>query len=52
VLDRALDQADIAARKAAETTRTQRILGAIATALAVGAGITAWLLWELPVIPG
>jgi uncharacterized protein (TIGR02611 family) len=52
MLDRALDQADIAARKAAETTRTQRILGAVATALAVGAGITAWLLWEIPLIPG
>jgi uncharacterized protein (TIGR02611 family) len=52
LLDRALDHAEIAARKAAETTRVQRILGAIATALMVGAGITAWLLWEIPLIPG
>jgi uncharacterized protein (TIGR02611 family) len=52
LLDRALHQAEIASRKAAETTRTQRVLGAIATALAVGAAITAWLLWEIPLIPG
>jgi uncharacterized protein (TIGR02611 family) len=52
MLDRALDQADIAARKAAETTRTQRILGAIATALAVAAAVAAWLVWEIPLIPG
>jgi uncharacterized protein (TIGR02611 family) len=52
MLDRALDQAEIAARKAAETTRTQRILGAIATALAIAAAVTAWLLWEIPLIPG
>jgi uncharacterized protein (TIGR02611 family) len=51
-LDRALDQADIAARKAAETTRAQRILGAIATALAIAAAVCAWLLWEIPLIPG
>jgi uncharacterized protein (TIGR02611 family) len=52
LLDRALDQAEIAQRKAAETTRAQRILGAIAAALAVAAAVTAWLLWEIPLIPG
>jgi uncharacterized protein (TIGR02611 family) len=52
MLDRALDQAEIAARKAAETTRTQRILGAVAGVIGVAAAITAWLLWEIPVIPG
>jgi uncharacterized protein (TIGR02611 family) len=52
MLDRALDRAEIAARKAAEATRTQRILGAIATALAIAAAVTAWLLWEIPLIPG
>lgn len=52
LLDRALDQAEIASRKAAETTRAQRILGAIATALAIAAAFTAWLLWEIPLIPG
>lgn len=52
LLDRALDQADSAQRKAAETTRTQRIVGGIATALALAAAVTAWLLWEIPLIPG
>ena len=52
LLDRALDQAEIASRKAAETTRTQRILGAIATVLAIAAAVTAWLAWEIPLIPG
>ena len=35
LLDRALDQAEIAQRKAAETTRTQRIFGGIAGVLAL-----------------
>jgi hypothetical protein len=52
LLDRALDQADVAQRKAAETTRTQRILGAVAAALAAAAAVTVWLLWEIPLIPG
>jgi uncharacterized protein (TIGR02611 family) len=52
LLDRALDQADVAQRKAAETTRTQRILGAVAAALAAAVAVTVWLLWEIPLIPG
>ena len=52
LLHRALDQAEIAQRKAAETTRTQRILGAIAGTLAIAAAFAAWLVWEIPLIPG
>jgi len=52
LLDRALDQAEVAQRKAAETTRTQRILGVLAGALAVAAALAAWLAWEIPLIPG
>jgi uncharacterized protein (TIGR02611 family) len=52
LLDRALDHAEVASRKAAATTRAQRVLGAIATALAIAACVTAWLLWEIPLIPG
>jgi uncharacterized protein (TIGR02611 family) len=52
LLNRALDQAEIAQRKAAATTPRQRILGGIATALALGAAFTAWLVWEIPLIPG
>jgi len=52
LLDRALDQTEIAQRKAAETTRGQRILGVVAGALAIGAAIAAWLTWDIPLIPG
>jgi uncharacterized protein (TIGR02611 family) len=52
LLDRALDHADTASRKAAETTTTQRILGGVAGALAFAAAVAAWLLWDIPVIPG
>jgi uncharacterized protein (TIGR02611 family) len=52
LLEHALRQAETAQRKAAAATRTQRILGAAAVALAVAAAVTAWLLWEIPLIPG
>ena len=52
LLHRALDQAEIAQRKAAATTRTQRILGAVAGTLAIAAAFAAWLVWEIPLIPG
>jgi len=52
LLDRALEQADIAQRKAAQTTRGQRIVGGVATALVAGAALAAWLLWDIPLIPG
>ena len=52
LLDRALEQAEIAQRKAAATTRTQRILGGVATAVVLGAALAAWLAWEIPLIPG
>jgi uncharacterized protein (TIGR02611 family) len=52
LLDRALEHAEIAQRKAAQTTRRQRILGGVATALVVSAGVAAWLAWEIPLIPG
>ena len=48
----ALRQASKAQQKAAEATRRQKIFGALATGLGIAAAITAWLLWEIPVIPG
>jgi uncharacterized protein (TIGR02611 family) len=51
LLDKAIEQGEKAKRKAAETTRTQRIITAIAGALAVAA-IVAWgLLGDIPVVP-
>jgi uncharacterized protein (TIGR02611 family) len=51
LLDKALEQADVAQRKAAETTPAQRVLGGIATALAAGAALAAAVLWDIPLLP-
>ena len=51
MLEKSLEQADKAAQKASETTTTQRILAAVATALAVAA-VAAWAIWgDIPVLP-
>lgn len=50
-LERSLEQAEAAKRKAAETTRLQRVLTAAAGILAV-AGLAAWALYgDIPVAP-
>jgi uncharacterized protein (TIGR02611 family) len=51
LLDKALEQADVAQRKAAETTTAQRVLAAATTALVVAAAGVAALLWDIPVLP-
>ncbi|HWM10280.1 MAG TPA: PGPGW domain-containing protein, partial [Solirubrobacteraceae bacterium] len=51
LLEKSLEQAQIAQEKAAQTTRTQRILAAIATVLGVAAFALAWLWWDIPIIP-
>ncbi|HUR87211.1 MAG TPA: PGPGW domain-containing protein [Solirubrobacteraceae bacterium] len=51
LLHRALEQGEAARRKAAETTRTQRILTGVAVALGAGA-LFAWaLLADVPLVP-
>ena len=50
-LDHALRQAELAERKAKETTRAQRILAAAAGALAVAAFVAAAIAWDIPVLP-
>jgi uncharacterized protein (TIGR02611 family) len=52
LLEKSLEHAQIAQEKAAQTTRTQRILAGIATALAIAAFGLAWLWWDIPVLPG
>ena len=50
-LDRSLEEAAKARKRAAETTTTQRVLTGIATALAIGA-IAAWAIWgDIPLVP-
>ena len=51
LLGKSLEQAAIAQAKAAQTTRTQRILAAIATCLAIAAIVLAILWWDVPLLP-
>jgi uncharacterized protein (TIGR02611 family) len=51
LLEKSLEQAQIAQEKAAQATRTQRILAGIATALAVAACVLAILWWDIPLLP-
>ncbi|MBA3747839.1 MAG: PGPGW domain-containing protein [Solirubrobacterales bacterium] len=51
LLEKALAKGDVAKRKAAATTKTQRILTALAVLLAVGA-IVVWGIWrDIPIVP-
>jgi uncharacterized protein (TIGR02611 family) len=51
LLERSLEQAQIAQEKAAQTTRAQRVLAAIATALGIAACVLAILWWDIPLLP-
>ena len=51
LLEKSLEQAQMAQEKAAQTTRTQRILGGIATVLAIAACALAVLWWDIPLLP-
>ncbi len=51
LLHKTLQQADLAKQKAEEATRTQQILGATATVLALAAFIVAAVLWDIPLLP-
>ena len=51
LLERAIKQGEVAKRKAAETTRTQRILSGTAFVLGAGA-LLAWaILGDIPLVP-
>ena len=51
MLEKSLEQAEKAKQKAANTTRTQKVLSGTATALAVAGG-TAWAVWgDIPLLP-
>jgi uncharacterized protein (TIGR02611 family) len=51
LLERALEQGEVAKQKAAQTTRTQRILSAVATALAVAAVVVWAVVGDIPLLP-
>jgi uncharacterized protein (TIGR02611 family) len=50
-LETALEKAEQAKQSAKETTRFQRIVVAVAMALAAVAAIVASTLWEIPLVP-
>jgi uncharacterized protein (TIGR02611 family) len=51
LLEKSLQQAQIAQEKAAQTTPLQRVLGVAAGLAALAACITAILLWDIPLLP-
>jgi uncharacterized protein (TIGR02611 family) len=51
MLDHALERAEIAKGKAAQTTRAQRAFGVIAGLLAAGAALAAAIMWDIPLLP-
>jgi uncharacterized protein (TIGR02611 family) len=50
-LHKALEQADIAKRKAEEANLVQKILGVIAVVLGLAAFVVAAILWDIPLLP-
>jgi uncharacterized protein (TIGR02611 family) len=51
LLERAIVFGDELADRAEETTTAQRVMGAVAAALAVGAFVAAAILWDIPLLP-
>jgi uncharacterized protein (TIGR02611 family) len=51
LLEKSLEQAQIAHEKAAQSTRTQRILGLVAGLMAIAACLLAVLWWDIPLLP-
>jgi len=51
LLESALEKGEVAKRKAAETTKTQRALSAVAIVLGAGAGVAWALLGDIPLLP-
>jgi uncharacterized protein (TIGR02611 family) len=52
MLDKSLEQAQIARERAAQTSRAQRVLGTLAGLCALGAAIAVQLKWDvLPFLP-
>ena len=51
LLEKSLEQAQIAQEKAANTTTLQRVLGALAGLAALAGCIAGILLWDIPLLP-
>jgi uncharacterized protein (TIGR02611 family) len=51
LLEKAIDHADAAKRRASETTTTQKILSGLAIAFGIAAFVTAAAMWDIPLLP-
>ena len=51
LLGRALAYAERQRRKAAEASRTQKVLSGVAVAVAIAAFVVAAILWDIPLLP-
>lgn len=51
MLERAVERAEAARRTATEASRAQKVFGTLAGLAAVGAFITAAVIWDLPLLP-
>ena len=51
MLETAVEKAEAAGKAAKETSRKQRIIGAIAIALGVAAAVFAAIAWDIPLLP-
>jgi len=51
LLEKALEQGEVAKQKAANTSRTQKILSAVATGLAVAAFVVWAVVADVPLLP-
>ena len=51
LMERVIIWGDRAAERAEQTTKKQRVIGGIATALALGAFAAAAILWDIPLVP-
>ena len=51
MLETAVEKAEAAGKAAKETSRKQRIIGAVAIALGVAAAVFAAIAWDIPLLP-
>ena len=51
LLEKAIVWGDRMAERAERTSTTQRVLGGLAAALAIGAFVAAAILWDIPLLP-
>jgi uncharacterized protein (TIGR02611 family) len=52
LLERSLEQAEAAKRKAADSSTTQKVVTGLAMALGAGALVAWWMIGDIPVVPG